>query len=101
MSTNRLTDQPPSLTDAQAAVRHFLQEALTDVQRVDVTRVMRIESGEGGWEAEAVVWQPNATIQALGLCTERPVVDQNAYVVRLDNWLNVVAYETNEGERAP
>ncbi len=58
--------------EAQAAVRTFLQEALPDVHRVDVTKVMPIEFDEGGWEVEAVVWQPNATIQALGLSTQHP-----------------------------
>ena len=60
---------------------------------------MPIESDDGGWEAEAVVWQPNATIQALGLSTQRAVLDQNFYVVRLDGRLNVIAYETTEAER--
>ena len=45
------------------------------------------------------VWQPNATIQALGLSTERPVLDQNFYVVRLDEQLNVIGYEIKEAER--
>ena len=61
-------------------------------------RSCRIEFNEGAWEADAVVWQPNATIQALGLSTERPVLDQNFYVVRLDGQLNVIGYETKEAE---
>ena len=61
-------------------------------------RVMRIEFNEGGWEADAAVWQPNATIQALGLSTEHPVLDQNFYVVRLDGELNVIGYERKEAE---
>ena len=105
MTTKELPDHAshgirrPTIVEAQAAVRTFLQEALPDVHRVDVTRVMRIEFNEGAWEADAAVWQPNATIQALGLSTERPVLDQNFYVVRLDAELNVVGYEIKEAER--
>ena len=89
-----------TLVQAQAAVRAFLLEALPDVHRVDITRVTRIEFNEGGWEADAAVWQPNATIQALGLSTEHPVLDQNFYVVRLDGQLDVVGYESKETESA-
>jgi hypothetical protein len=88
-----------TLVEAQAAVRTFLKEALPDVHRVDITKVMPIEFNDGTWEADAVVWQPNATIQALGLSTQRPVLDQNFYVVRLDDRLNVIAYEIKETER--
>ncbi len=98
MTTQELPVRRPTLVQAQAAVRAFLQEALPDVHRVDVTRVMRIEFNEGGWEADAAVWQPNATIQALGLSTEHPVLDQNFYVVRLDGELNVIGYESKEAE---
>jgi len=90
----------PTLVEAQAVVRAFLQEALPDVHRIDITRVMPIEFNEGGWEADALVWQPNATIQALGLSTERAVLDQNFYVVQVDGQLNVIGYETKETERS-
>jgi len=100
MTTKGLADHRPTLVDAQAAVRRFLQEALPDVHRVDVTKVMPIESDATAWEADAVVWQPNATLQALGLSTRRPVLDQNFYAVRLDHQLNVIAYEIRESERA-
>ena len=90
----------PTLVEAQAAVRTFLKEALPDVHRVDITKVMPIDFNEGAWEADAVVWQPNATIQALGLSTQRAVLDQNFYAVRLDDQLNIIAYEIKESERA-
>jgi hypothetical protein len=90
----------PTLVEAQAAVRAFLREALPDVHRIDITKVMSIEFNEAGWEADAVVWQPNPTIQALGLSTERPVLDQNFYLVRLDGRLNVIGYEIKEVERS-
>lgn len=100
MDSDGFAGQRPSLTDAQAAARRFLQEALPDVHRVDVTRMARVESGDGTWAAEAVVWQPNVTIQALGLSTRRLVLDASTYVVRLDDRLNVIAYEAAEAERA-
>jgi hypothetical protein len=100
MTTKELTEHHHTLVEAQAAVRAFLREALSDVYRVDVTRVVPIDLGDAAWEAEAVVWQPNATIQALGLSTEHPVLDQNFYMVRLDSRLSAIAYEVKEAERA-
>ena len=98
MTTKELPARRPTIVQAQAAVRSFLQEALPDVHRVDITRVVRVEFNDGGWEADAAVWQPNATIQALGLATERAVLDQNFYLVRLDGELNVIGYEIKEME---
>ena len=99
MTIEGLADHRPTLTDARTAVQAFLREALPEVWRVDVTRIAPLASHEAVWEADAVVWQPNATIQALQLSTERPVFDQNCYLVRLDGQLNVVAYEMRETER--
>ena len=95
------TPRRPSLGEAQAAVRQFLHEAVPDVHRVDVTRVGRWRREAAGWEAEAVVWQPNATIQALGLSPRDPCS------IRTPTWsgwtsrLNVIAYEIKEAERTP
>ena len=100
MTTERLAHHRPTLVDARAAVQSFLREALPEVWRVNVTRIAPLQSHEAAWEADAVVWQPNATIQALGLATEHPVLDQNGYLVRLDGQLNVIAYEIREAERA-
>jgi hypothetical protein len=109
MTTKELSDRAnkapdgtrrSTLVEAQTAVRTFLKEVLPDVQRVDVTRVMPLEFGEGAWQAEAVVWQPNATIQALGLSTQHPVLDENFYAVRLDGQLNVIGYEIKEVEKS-
>jgi hypothetical protein len=98
--TEKLADHRSTLVDARAAVQSFLREALPEVWRVDVTRIAPVESHEAAWEADAVVWQPNAMIQSLQLSTHRPVLDQNCYQVRLDSQLNVVAYEIRETERA-
>jgi len=99
MTTQEIGDRRPTLVDVQAAVREFLRKAMPDVHRVDVTRVMPVESGGGGWEAEAVVWQTNPTICALGLAVRHQVLDRGAYVVQLDGQLNVIGYESKEGER--
>ncbi len=99
MTTQQIGDRRPTLVAAQTAVREFLREALPDVHRVDVTRVMPLASGGEGWEAEAVVWQPNPTICALGLAVRHQVLDRSAYVVQLDAQLNVIGYESKEGER--
>ena len=74
-------------------VREFLAAALPDVQRVDITRLAPVTIGEASLEAEAEVWQPNATLRSLGLETGRPVLDHNRYLVRLDALLRVLEYE--------
>ncbi len=99
MTTQEVGDHHPTLVEVQTAVREFLRKALPDVHRVDVTRVMPVEFGGGGWEAEAVVWQPNPTISALGLAVRHQVLDRSALVVQMDGQLNVVGYETRGGER--
>ncbi len=99
MTNEGIAEHRPSLVEVQAAARRFLQEALPEARRVDVVKVLPMSSGDGGWEVEAGVWQPNATIQALGLSTHHAVLDQGFYVVRLDGRLNVIAYETTEAER--
>jgi len=86
-------NERPTIVDAQSAVRHFLENSLPDVQRVNITKVARGRADAETWEAEAEVWQPNPTIQALHLETQRPVLDRQHYLVRLDHLLNVLAYE--------
>jgi hypothetical protein len=83
----------PSVAEARTVARDFLLSALCDVQRVDVIKVAPVSLGEAAWEAEADVWQPNATLKSLGLETGRPVLDHNRYLVRLDALLNVLEYE--------
>jgi hypothetical protein len=86
-----------SVTDAQIAVREFLEKAVPGQRLVNETKVAKHGADEGDWEAEADVWQPNPTVQALHLETQRPVLDQCHYLVRLDALLNVVAYELAQG----
>jgi hypothetical protein len=88
-----------TIIDAQTAVRDFLENSLPDVSRVNITKVAKIETNEGGWEAEADVWQPNPTLKSLNIQTQRPVLDQEHYLVRLDDLLNILAYEIGESIR--
>ncbi len=83
-----------SVAEAQTVTQDFLLGALPDVQRVDITKVAPFASGD--WEAEADVWQPNATLKSLGIETGRPVLDHNRYLVRLDAMMNVLEYELKE-----
>ena len=84
------------LVEAQSTTREFLTAALPDVQRVDVIKVAPLLSGDGAWEAEADVWQPNPTLKSLGIETGRPVLDRNHYLLRLDALFNVLEYEIRE-----
>jgi hypothetical protein len=86
----------PGIAEARAVTREFLTGALSDVQRLDVTKVAPVASGDATWEAEADVWQPNPTLKSLGLETGRPVLDHSHYLVRLDALLNVLEYELEQ-----
>jgi hypothetical protein len=86
----------PNLGEAQAVVREFFATALADVQRIDIIKVAPVSIGEASWEAEAEVWQPNATLRSLGLETGRPVLDHHRYLVRLDALLRVLEYEMEQ-----
>lgn len=99
MDTSETGFRQPTIVDAQMAVRGFLEQSLPEVHRVNVVKVSKTGAEDGGWEAEAEVWQPNPTIRALHLETQRPVLDQQHYLVRLDGLLNVLAYELEEGLR--
>ena len=80
----RMTAHRPTLVEAQAAVRAFLRKPCRTSTASTSPGSCASSPTKAAWEADAAVWQPNATIQALGLSTERPVLDQNFYVVRLD-----------------
>jgi hypothetical protein len=88
-----------TIIKAQTAVRNFLEKSLPDVNRVNITKVAKIETTDGGWEAEADVWQPNPTLKSLNIQTQRPVLDQEHYLVRMDKLLNILAYEIGESIR--
>jgi hypothetical protein len=98
MTTEKAVEPRGLIADAREAVARFLRESLSDVYRVNVVRLLPTETDNVAWEAEAIVWQPNGMLQALGLVTQRPVLDQETYLVRLDQRLNVVSYGIKEEE---
>lgn len=87
-----------TILEAQSAA-HNLEKSVPDVNQVNVTKVVKLETADGGWEAEAEVWKPNQTIRMLNIQTQRPVLDQEYYLVRMDNLLNIIAYELEESMR--
>jgi hypothetical protein len=85
----------PSMDALRTAACHFLEASLPGVDRVHIVKLASVEvDKKTWWEAEAEVWQPNATIQSLRLSTHltRPVLDEHLYLLRLDSQLNVLAY---------
>ena len=96
MSQNPQESHRPALAEAQTAVSDFLATTLPEVRRVNVIKVAPVTAGDARWEAEADVWQPNATLESLGMHTDRPVLDHSRYLIRLDNLLNVLEYELEE-----
>jgi len=88
----------PSLAAVRRAVRDFLEE-MPNVRAMAVTKIALIEPEKGTWEAEADVHVPNATVAALGLPLQKEVLDCQAYLLRLDGDLNIVAYGSRDGLR--
>jgi hypothetical protein len=86
----------PSVDQLAAAARDFLMRTVPDARCATVTKLAVIDAEKCLWEAEADVQVPNATIKALGLRTRRPVLDTHAYLLRLDEQLNIVAYGLKE-----
>jgi len=80
------------IANARDAAIDFLNKMLPDVSHINIIKLALIDPEQGGWEAEAEVCVPNATLKALGLPTRRPVLDRQAYLLRLDDEGNVTAY---------
>jgi hypothetical protein len=80
------------IANARDAVIDFLNKMLPDVRHINIIKLALMDPEQGGWEAEAEVQVPNATVKALGLPTRRPVLDRQTYLLRLDGEGNVTAY---------
>ena len=78
--------------NARDAVSDFLSKMLPDARHTNIVKLALMDPEQGGWEAEAEVQVPNATVKALGLPTRKPVLDRKAYLLRLDGEGNVTAY---------
>jgi hypothetical protein len=74
------------------AVIDFLNKMVPDVRHINIIKLALMDPEQGGWEAEAEVQVPNATVKALGLQTRRPVLDRQAYLLRLDAQGKVTTY---------
>lgn len=90
--TEEQRQAPPSIDQLVNAAQGFLLRTIPDALQAAVTKLAMIDSEKGHWEAEALVQLPNATVKALGLPTQRPVIDTQAYLLRLDAHLNIIAY---------
>ena len=100
----RMADRVSSASGAQArrsvlpignardAVIDFLNKMVPDVSHTDIIKLALMDPEKGGWEAEAEVCVPNATVKALGLPTQKPVLDRQTYLLRLDAQGNVTTY---------
>ena len=80
------------IANVRDAVIDFLNKMVPDVRHINIIKLALMDPEQGGWEAEAEVQVPNATIKALGLQTRRPVLDRQAYLLRLDAQGNVTTY---------
>ena len=81
----------PPIEDVGDAVAKFLKK-MPDAREVSVTKLALMDSEKGTWEAEADVYVPNPTIRTLGLPVRKEVLDCQAYLLRLDKQLKIVAY---------
>lgn len=77
----------PNIEEAQRAASEFLKKVLN----VKDVKVVRATKAEAGWEAEAEVYEESSFIKSLGLPTK--VQDRNFYTVKLNDRIEVQAYE--------
>ncbi len=82
------------IEEARKAVGEFLKKTINarDGKVIKVTKV------SDGWETEAEVYEESSFIKALGLPTR--VQDRNVYAVKLNNNLEVEAFE-RKGQLGP
>ncbi len=62
------------ILEARKVIVEFLKE-VTNTEEINLTKISRSNTDNVAWEAEAVVFQPNQAIKALGLPVERAVMD--------------------------
>lgn len=76
-----------NIEEAQRAASEFLKKILN----VKDVKVVRATKADDGWEAEAEVYEESSFIKSLGLSTK--VQDRNFYTVKLNDRIEVQAYE--------
>lgn len=79
--------KPLAIIAVRQKAASFLGEALT-VESVKIVKTLKTEDG---WEALAEVYEDSAFIKELGLQTR--VKDRNLYEVKLDEDLDITAFE--------
>ncbi len=72
---------------ARIAVVVFLKKALG----VNDLKIIKIAKYEGGWEAEAEVYEASTFIRSLGLPAR--LQDRNIYAVKMGDNLEIQSYE--------
>lgn len=75
------------IEEATKAVSEYLKKTL-NVKDVKVIKAAKVDNG---WETEAEVYEESSFIKSLGLSTK--VQDRNFYAVKLNDNLEVEAYE--------
>ena len=94
MSQNLDAPRRPAIVEAQTAVRSFLETALPEVRRVNVTKVAPVAVGQGdAGRPKPTSGSPTPRSKPWSLHTDRPVLDHSRYLIRLDALLNVLEYE--------
>jgi len=83
-----------NIEEAKKAVSEFLKKTLS-VKDVKVIKAAKVGDG---WESEAEVYEESSFIKSLGLPTR--VQDRNIYAVKLNDSLEVEAYE-RKGQFSP
>lgn len=78
-----------SLEEARKTVAEYLKKTLN---AKDV-KIIKIGKANGGWGAEAEVYEESSFIKSLGLPTK--VEDRNYYEIKLNNNLEVESYGKN------
>lgn len=81
-----------NIEEAIKASAEFLKNSLK-VEGIKVIKVVRVDDG---WETEAEVFEESSFIKSIGLPTK--IQDRNIYKVKLNEDLEVIAYEKKEGE---
>ena len=79
-----------NITEVREASEKFIKTAL-NTKNAKVVKAVRISDG---WDTEVEVYEESSFIKALGLPTR--VKDKNIYEVKLDENLEVLAYEKHD-----
>jgi hypothetical protein len=80
-----------SISAARAAVREFLSTEL-GAREIRITKIIPLDDGTHGWEADAEILVPNLEVKMLNLPLTQEVFELEQYVVELESDLSVRSY---------